>query len=127
MFQKVKMKSSFPFLSLYKSMVMQLAEQNMFFIRKHGNKSFKPTHPCHPRCPTTRCGLLYISATKYRRGNHFSEHLHSVCQDLLELPVANYFNSCFHLFLIPSGLVNVKQMPIQVHTQLSSIVPPLTG
>eukprot|EP00061_Rhincodon_typus_P000454 g11777.t1 len=43
------------------------------------------------RC--SRCGLLYIGEAKRRRGDRFVEHLRSVRNKQLHLPVANYFNS----------------------------------
>eukprot|EP00061_Rhincodon_typus_P003082 g19227.t1 len=46
------------------------------------------------RC--SRCGLLYIGETRRWLGGHFVEHLHSVCDKRLHLPVANHFNSLSH-------------------------------
>eukprot|EP00061_Rhincodon_typus_P004405 g22492.t1 len=43
------------------------------------------------RC--SHCGLLYIGETKRRLGNHFVEHLRSVCDKRQHLPVVNHFNS----------------------------------
>ncbi|XP_048461245.1 uncharacterized protein LOC125484857 [Rhincodon typus] len=46
------------------------------------------------RC--TRCGFLYIGETKRRFGDRFAEHLRSVRNKQLHLPVANHFNSPSH-------------------------------
>eukprot|EP00061_Rhincodon_typus_P004428 g22541.t1 len=44
----------------------------------------------------SRCGLLYISETKRRLGDHFVEHLHSVHDKRQHLLVVNHFNSPSH-------------------------------
>eukprot|EP00061_Rhincodon_typus_P001338 g14497.t1 len=44
----------------------------------------------------SRCGLLYVGETKRRLGDHFVEHLRSVCDKRQHLPVANNFNSPSH-------------------------------
>eukprot|EP00061_Rhincodon_typus_P006843 g27899.t1 len=46
------------------------------------------------RC--SRCGLLYIGETRWRLGDRFVEHLRSVRNKRLHLPVASHFNSSFH-------------------------------
>eukprot|EP00061_Rhincodon_typus_P007636 g29524.t1 len=43
------------------------------------------------RC--SQCGLLYNRETKQRLGDRFVEHLCSVRDKRLHLPVANHFNS----------------------------------
>lgn len=44
----------------------------------------------------SQCGFLYISETKHRLGEHFTEHLRSDQLCLHDLPVANHFNSSTH-------------------------------
>eukprot|EP00061_Rhincodon_typus_P001532 g15039.t1 len=44
----------------------------------------------------SRCGLLYTGETKWRLGDGFVEHLHSVRNKQQHLPVANHFNSPSH-------------------------------
>eukprot|EP00061_Rhincodon_typus_P003514 g20268.t1 len=44
----------------------------------------------------SRCGLLYISETKWRLGDRFVEHLRCVCDKQQHLLVANHFNSPSH-------------------------------
>eukprot|EP00061_Rhincodon_typus_P017744 g46582.t1 len=46
------------------------------------------------RC--TQCGLFYIGETKWRLGDRFVEHLHSVRDKRQHLPVMNHFNSPSH-------------------------------
>eukprot|EP00061_Rhincodon_typus_P001868 g16001.t1 len=46
------------------------------------------------RC--SRCGLLYTGETKRRIGDRFVEHLRSVRDKRLQLPVANHFISPSH-------------------------------
>eukprot|EP00061_Rhincodon_typus_P000636 g12276.t1 len=46
------------------------------------------------RC--NRCGLLYIGETKQRLGDRLVEHLCSVRNKQLHLPVANHFSSLSH-------------------------------
>eukprot|EP00061_Rhincodon_typus_P016713 g45069.t1 len=44
----------------------------------------------------SRCGLLYIDETKWRLGDRFVEHLHSVRDKRQHLLVANHFNNPSH-------------------------------
>ncbi|XP_059504218.1 uncharacterized protein LOC125456532 [Stegostoma tigrinum] len=44
----------------------------------------------------TRCGFLYIGETKRRLGDRFADHLRSVRNKQLHLPVANHFHSPSH-------------------------------
>eukprot|EP00061_Rhincodon_typus_P001176 g13950.t1 len=44
----------------------------------------------------SRGGLLYIGETKRRLGDRFAEHLHSVRNKQLHLPIVNHFNSSSH-------------------------------
>eukprot|EP00061_Rhincodon_typus_P002732 g18322.t1 len=46
------------------------------------------------RC--SRCGLLYVKETKQRLRDHIVEHLCSVHDKRLHLPVVNHFNSSSH-------------------------------